>query len=84
MDGRAQEIWHQTDNKWIRHQSQNIGRLRFDTQGTEGADSLRDAFTYVITVTQRPRYVEASAQTPIHTQYITQITQLVPYDFPIG
>jgi hypothetical protein len=27
MDVRAHEIWHHTNNKWIRHQAQNIGRL---------------------------------------------------------
>jgi hypothetical protein len=35
-------------------------------------------------VNQRPRYVEVSAQTPTHTQHITQITQLVPYVSSIG
>jgi hypothetical protein len=25
LDARAQELWHQTNNKWIRHQAQNIG-----------------------------------------------------------
>jgi hypothetical protein len=84
MDARAHEIWHQTDNKWIRYQAQNIGQLRFDTQGTDGAAPLRHALTHVSTVTQRPQDVEVSAQTPIHTQHITQITQLVPYVLSIG
>jgi hypothetical protein len=84
LDARAQEIWHQTDNTWIRHQAQNIGRLRFNIQCTEGAEPLRHALTHVTTVTQRPRYVEVSAQTPIHTQHITQIMQLVPYVSSIG
>jgi hypothetical protein len=33
LDVRAQELWHQTNKKWIRHQAQNIGQLRFITQG---------------------------------------------------
>jgi hypothetical protein len=35
-------------------------------------------------VTQGHRYIEISEQTPIHTQHITQITQLVPYVSSIG
>jgi hypothetical protein len=84
LDARAQEIWHQTNNEWIRHQAQNIGRLGFNTQGTEGAKPLRHTLTHVATVTKRPRCVEVSAQTPIYTQHITQIMQLVPYVLSIG
>jgi hypothetical protein len=40
LETRAQEIWHQTNDKWTRHQSQNIGRLRFVTQGREGAECI--------------------------------------------
>jgi hypothetical protein len=73
LDARAQEIWHQKNNKWIRHQAQNIGRLRFDNQGREGSEPLRDALPHVATVTQWHRYIEMSEQTPIHTQQITHI-----------
>jgi hypothetical protein len=84
LDARAQEIRHQTNNKWIRHQAQNIGCLRFVTQGREGAEPLRQALTHVATVTQSQRYIEISKQTPIHTHHITQITKLVPYVSAIG
>jgi hypothetical protein len=67
LDARAQEMWHHTDNKWIRHQAQNIGRLWFKTQGTEGAEPTIHVLTHIATVTQRPRYVQVSAQTSIHT-----------------
>jgi hypothetical protein len=50
----------------------------------EGAEPQRHPLTHVATVTQRPQYVEVSAQTPIHMQNITQITQLVPYVSSIG
>jgi hypothetical protein len=33
LDARAQDIWHQTNNKWIQNQRQNIGQLRFNNQG---------------------------------------------------
>jgi hypothetical protein len=39
---------------------------------------------HVTTVTQRHRYIEINKQTPIHTQYIPHITQLVPYVSAIG
>jgi hypothetical protein len=64
--------------------STNIEKLRFYTQSTEGAEPLRGALTHVAIVTQRPRYVEVSAQTPIHVQHITQVAQLVPYVSSIG
>jgi hypothetical protein len=80
----AQELWHQTNNKWIRHQSQNIRRLRFVIQGGEGAEPLRQALTHVATVTQRHQYIEISEQTTIQIQHIPQITQLVPYVSVIG
>jgi hypothetical protein len=57
MYARAQEIWHQTNNKWIRNQAQNIVSLRFDNQGREGAEPLRHALTHVTTLTQRHRYI---------------------------
>jgi hypothetical protein len=84
LDASAQAIWHQTDNKWIRHQAQNIRQMMFETQGTEGAEPPRHALTHVTTVTRRPQYVEVSAQTPIHTQNITHITQLFQYELSIG
>jgi hypothetical protein len=84
LDARAQELWHQTNNKWIRHQAQNIGPLRFVIQGREGADILRHALMHVAIVTQRQRYIEINEQTPIHTQYIKETTQLVPYVSAIG
>jgi hypothetical protein len=52
LDTRAQELWHQKNNKWIRHQAQKIGRLRFITQGREGGEPLKHALTHVATVTQ--------------------------------
>jgi hypothetical protein len=81
---RAQELWHQTSDKWIRHQSQNIGRLCFVNQGREGAEPPRHALTHVAAVTQRHRYIDISEQTHIYTQHITQITKLVPYVLSIG
>jgi hypothetical protein len=84
LDSRAQELWHQKNNKWIRQQAQNIGRLRFITQGREGSEPLIHTLTHVATVTQRHRYIEISKQTPNHTQHITQITQMVLYMSAIG
>jgi hypothetical protein len=71
LDTRAQKLWHQTNDKWTRHQSQNIGRLRFSTRGTEEAEPPRQALTHLATVTQRHQYLEISEQTHIRTQHTT-------------
>jgi hypothetical protein len=84
LEMRAQELWHQKNDKLTRHQAQNIGRLRFATRGTEVAEPSRQALAHVATVTQRNRYLDISEQTPICTQHKTQITQLVPYVSAIG
>jgi hypothetical protein len=84
LDTRAQELWHQSNDKWTRNQAQNIGRLRFATHGAEGAEPPRHALAHVATVTQRHRYIEISKQTPLRTQHKTQIMQLVPYVSAIG
>jgi hypothetical protein len=84
LNTRAHELWHQTNDKYTRHQAQNIGRMRFATRGTEEAEPPRQALTHVATVTQRHRFLESSEQTPIRTQHTTQIMQLVPYVFAIG
>jgi hypothetical protein len=60
LDTKAKELWHQTNDKWTRHQAQNIGRLRFVTHGTEGAEPPRHALTHVAPVIQRHRYIESS------------------------
>jgi hypothetical protein len=84
LDMRAHELWHQTNNTWIQNHAQNIGRLEFVTQGREGEEPLKYALYHVATVTHRHWYIEIIKQTPIYTQYITQITQLVPYVLAIG
>jgi hypothetical protein len=84
LDTRAQELWHQTNDKWTGHQTPNIIQLCFFTHGREGAEPPRHALTHVSTVTQRHRYIEIIEHTPIRTQHTTQFTQLVPYMSVIG
>jgi hypothetical protein len=67
LDTRAQELWHQKNDKCTRHHAQNIGRLRFVTQDREVAEPPIHALTHVATVTQRHRYIDISKHTHICT-----------------
>jgi hypothetical protein len=66
-DAEDKTIYHHTNGQWEQRQAQNIGRLRFCTEGTPCDNPTRS--THIIDIKHRARYIEIVHQDEV-TQYV--------------